>query len=85
VVGVVIVVAAAYTARSVALAGFGLDTLFEIFASVIVVWQLLGVNQRPNAALLKCGKNRSESRHGLPLRVLDAIKSSRFLPSIPCY
>jgi Zn-dependent protease with chaperone function len=45
VVGVVIVVAAAYMARSVALAGFGLDSLIEIFASIIVVWQLLGVNQ----------------------------------------
>src|SRR5260370_19651585 len=45
VVGVVIVIAAAYAARSVALAGFGLDSLIEIFASVIVVWQLLGVNQ----------------------------------------
>lgn len=45
VVGVIIVVTAAYMARSVALAGFGLDSLIEIFASIIVVWQLLGVNQ----------------------------------------
>jgi divalent metal cation (Fe/Co/Zn/Cd) transporter len=45
VVGVFIVLGAAYTARSVALAGFGLDSLIEIFASIIVVWQLLGVNQ----------------------------------------
>ncbi len=45
VVGVIIVVSAAYMARSVALAGFGLDSLIEIFASIIVVWQLLGVNQ----------------------------------------
>lgn len=45
VVGAVIVLTAAYNARSVALAGFGLDSLIEIFASVIVVWQLLGVNQ----------------------------------------
>lgn len=44
VVGVVIVVAAAYTARSVALAGFGLDSLIEIFASIVVVWQLTGIN-----------------------------------------
>ena len=45
VVGVVIVIIAAYSARSVALAGFGLDSLIEIFASVVVVWQLTGVNQ----------------------------------------
>lgn len=44
VVGVIIVILAAYAARSVALAGFGLDSLIEIFASVVVVWQLTGVN-----------------------------------------
>jgi hypothetical protein len=45
VIGVGIVILAAIAARSVALAGFGLDSLIEIFASVIVVWQLCGVNQ----------------------------------------
>ncbi len=40
VVGVVVVLFAAFAARSVALAGFGLDSLIEIFASVVVVWQL---------------------------------------------
>ena len=44
VVGVIIVIAAAYAARSVALAGFGLDSLIEIFASMVVVWQLTRVN-----------------------------------------
>ena len=43
VAGVVIVAAAAVAARSVALAGFGLDSLIEIFASMIVVWELSGV------------------------------------------
>ncbi len=40
VVGSVIVLAAAVVARSVALAGFGLDSLIEIVASLVVVWQL---------------------------------------------
>jgi divalent metal cation (Fe/Co/Zn/Cd) transporter len=53
VVGVVIVIAAAYAAHSVALAGFGLDSLIEIFASVIVVWQLLGVNQHRELLALR--------------------------------
>jgi hypothetical protein len=44
VVGVIIVIIAAYTAHSVALAGFGLDSLIEIFASMVVVWQLTGVH-----------------------------------------
>jgi hypothetical protein len=40
VVGSVLVLAAAAAARSVALAGFGLDSLIEIVASLVVVWQL---------------------------------------------
>ncbi len=40
VVGSVLVLVAAVQARSVALAGFGLDSLIEILASVVVVWQL---------------------------------------------
>jgi divalent metal cation (Fe/Co/Zn/Cd) transporter len=44
VLGVIIVVLAAYAAHSVALAGFGLDSLIEIFASIVVVWQLRGIN-----------------------------------------
>lgn len=40
VVGSVLVLVAAVSARSVALAGFGLDSLIEIVASLVVVWQL---------------------------------------------
>lgn len=42
VVGAVIIIGAAYLAGSVALAGFGIDSLIEIFASVVVIWQLRG-------------------------------------------
>ena len=42
VVGSGIIIAAAYLTGSVALAGFGIDSLIEIFASVVVVWQLRG-------------------------------------------
>lgn len=38
--------AAAIGARSVALAGFALDSLIEIFASIVVVWQLKGTADR---------------------------------------
>jgi divalent metal cation (Fe/Co/Zn/Cd) transporter len=44
VVGTVVVAYAAITARSVALAGFGLDSLIEILASAVVIWQLRAVN-----------------------------------------
>lgn len=53
IVGVIIVVFAAFAARSVALAGFGLDSLIEIFASVVVVWQLIGVNQHRERLALR--------------------------------
>ncbi len=46
VVGAVVVLWAAVAARSVALAGFGLDSLIEILASVVVVWHLSNV-ERP--------------------------------------
>jgi len=40
VVGVGVLAVAALAAHSVALAGFGLDSLIEILASTVVVWQL---------------------------------------------
>ena len=53
VIGVVMVILAAIAARSVALAGFGLDSLIEIFASVVVVWQLTGGNLRRERRALR--------------------------------
>jgi divalent metal cation (Fe/Co/Zn/Cd) transporter len=38
--------AAAVAARSVALAGFALDSIIEVFASLVVVWQLKGTATR---------------------------------------
>ena len=55
VVGTVVVIGAALSAQSVALAGFGLDSLIEIFASVVVVWQLTGVEGRERRALRMIG------------------------------
>ena len=42
VAGIAVVAAAAVAARSVALAGFGLDSLIEIGASTVVLWELSG-------------------------------------------
>lgn len=57
VVGVVVVFAAAFTAGSVALAGFGLDTAIEILASTVVIWHLRDTadEQRERRALLVIG------------------------------
>jgi hypothetical protein len=42
VAGIVVLAIAAIAARSVALAGFGLDSLIEIGASMVVIWELSG-------------------------------------------
>ena len=39
------VVVLAIAARSVALAGFGLDSLIEIGASIVVIWELSGTGE----------------------------------------
>jgi divalent metal cation (Fe/Co/Zn/Cd) transporter len=52
VVGVAVLAFAALSARSVALAGFGLDSLIEILASTVVVWQLTDTGgQRERTAM----------------------------------
>lgn len=53
VVGTAITLLAAVQAGSAALAGFGLDSAIEIFASVVVVWQLRGVEQGRESLALK--------------------------------
>src|SRR5579862_5801159 len=44
VAGIIVLAFAAVAARSVALAGFGLDSLIEIGASTVVIWELSGTN-----------------------------------------
>lgn len=43
-IGVIVLPITAITAGSVALAAFGLDSLIEILASTMVVWQLSGTD-----------------------------------------
>jgi divalent metal cation (Fe/Co/Zn/Cd) transporter len=45
VTGIVVLAVAAVSARSVALAGFGLDSLIEIGASTVVIWELSGTGE----------------------------------------
>lgn len=54
VIGTAVIIVAAENAGSVALAGFGLDSLIEIFASAIVVWQLKGIHQDRERTALRC-------------------------------
>ena len=54
VAGIVVLAIAAISAQSVALAGFGLDSLIEIGASTVVIWELSGTGEE-------------RQRHGLRL------------------
>ena len=45
VAGIVVLAIAAISARSVALAGFALDSLIEIGASTVVIWELSGAGE----------------------------------------
>lgn len=56
VVGVVVLAILAYRSASVALLGFGLDSLIEIGASVVVIWELSGTGEaRQRRALRMIG------------------------------
>jgi divalent metal cation (Fe/Co/Zn/Cd) transporter len=46
VAGIAVLAIGAIAARSVALAGFGLDSLIEIGASTVVIWELSGSSER---------------------------------------
>jgi divalent metal cation (Fe/Co/Zn/Cd) transporter len=53
VVGIVVLAITAIAARSVALGGFGLDSLIEIGASTVVIWELSGTGHDRQQRALK--------------------------------
>jgi divalent metal cation (Fe/Co/Zn/Cd) transporter len=53
VVGTAVVLISAMRTASAALAGFGLDSAIEVFASVVVVWQLKGLDKGRERSALK--------------------------------
>ena len=53
VAGIAVLAFAAVAARSEALAGFGLDSLIEIGASTVVIWELSGTGADASAGA--CG------------------------------
>ncbi|WP_042431389.1 cation transporter [Streptacidiphilus anmyonensis] len=53
VVGIAVLALAAINARSVALAGFGLDSLIEIGASTVVIWELRGTGEERQRRALR--------------------------------
>jgi len=53
VAGIVVLAVAVVAARSVALAGFGLDSLIEIGASTVVLWELSGSGEERQRRALR--------------------------------
>ncbi|MEU9390221.1 hypothetical protein AB0D86_09485 [Streptomyces sp. NPDC048324] len=53
VIGIVVLAVAAVSARSVALAGFGLDSLIEIGASAVVIRELSGTGEERRRRALR--------------------------------
>lgn len=53
VIGSIIVILSGLQANSVALVGFALDSLIEIGASTVVIWQLSGVSQNREKSALR--------------------------------
>ena len=53
VVGIAVLAVAAIRAHSVALAGFGLDSLIEIGASTVVLWELAGAGEERQRRALR--------------------------------
>ncbi|HET9080355.1 MAG TPA: cation transporter [Trebonia sp.] len=53
VAGIAVLAVAALAARSVALAGFGLDSLIEIGASTVVIWELSGTGEERQRRALR--------------------------------
>jgi divalent metal cation (Fe/Co/Zn/Cd) transporter len=53
VIGIVVLAVAAVSAGSVALAGFGIDSLIEIGASTVVLWELAGTGGRRQRRALR--------------------------------
>ena len=81
VVGTVVALTAASAAGSVALASFGLDSLLEIGASTVVIWQLRGTvgQKRERLALRLIGS----AFFALALYVLAQSSRSLFLHAHP--
>lgn len=53
VAGIIVLAIAAVAARSVALAGFGLDSLIEVGASVVVIWELSSTGEERQRRALR--------------------------------
>ena len=73
VIGIVVLAIAAISARSVALAGFGLDSLIEIGASTVVIWELSGTGEDRQQRALRVDRVRVRGRWRCNLLVQSTL------------
>ena len=84
VAGIVVLAIAATAARSVALAGFGLDSLIEIGASAVVIWELSGTGaQRQRRGVRLIGYAFAAVAVYL-LAQSTVVVATGYHPGIPC-
>jgi hypothetical protein len=81
VVGIVVLGFAAVAARSVALAGFGLDSLVEIGASTVVLWELSGTGQQRQRRALRLIGAAFRRAGGLHRSAIDRGPRQRLSPA----
>jgi hypothetical protein len=53
VIGCIVVIISALKSSSVSLFGFGIDSVIEIFASLVVIWQLKAINKSKEAGAMR--------------------------------
>jgi hypothetical protein len=76
VAGIVVLAIAAISARSVALAGFALDSLIEIGASTVVIWELSGTGEQRQRRGLVCAGGGSGCAAGRCVPPLLGLSSA---------
>ena len=72
---------AAVSARSVALAGFALDSLIEIGASTVVIWELSGTGEQRQRLGPAADRVRIRCPGGLPAGAVHRRAGHRLSPS----
>jgi hypothetical protein len=81
VAGIVVLAIAAIAARSVALAGFALDSLIEIGASTVVIWELSGTGEERQRRGPAADRLRVRRLGGLPAGAIYPGAGHRLSPT----
>jgi hypothetical protein len=76
VAGIIVLAIAVVAVRSVALAGFGLDSLIEIGASTVAIWELSGSGEERQLAAARARPDRRPTQPRIYWRHLSPRPAS---------